>query len=352
MLNTSGSNILVVDDDPVNRHLISKILKDEGYQISEAESGAVALANVKRALPDIILLDVMMPGMNGFDLTRMLKADSLSEGVPIIIVTALDDTKSRETGLLLGAEEYINKPVQSLELKTRVRNLLQLKLANNILQDHNAVLQVEVQRRSRELQSSFEESLYMLLRAAEFRDTETGAHIRRISYYTKHLASLLGMDQGFCDTIFLASPMHDIGKIGIPDEILLKQGELEPYEWEIMKKHTIIGAEILAGGNSPFVKMAEEIALSHHERWDGTGYPYGLSDENIPVTARIMALCDVYDALRSKRPYKTAFEHQKAVDIIRDGDGHIKCTRFDPRIKRVFLANHKIFEDIYESMSD
>ncbi len=352
MLNTNGSNILVVDDDPVNRHLLADILREEGYRTQEAESGEVALANVKRDKPDLILLDVMMPGIDGFEVARMLKEDSESSGIPIIMITALDDIKSRKLGLLQGVEEYISKPVIPSELIIRARNLLRLKLANDILKDHNAVLEKEVQRRSQELLHSFEEGLYMLMRAAEYRDDETGAHIRRISYYTKHLARLLGMDKEFCETIFLASPMHDIGKIGIPDSILLKPNLLESHEWMVMKRHTTIGAEILAGGSSPYVKMGQEIARSHHERWDGSGYPYNLSGENIPLAARIMALCDVYDALRSKRPYKPAYEHHKAVEIIRTGDERIKPSHFDPEIREVFLSNDSLFEGVYENMSD
>jgi len=352
MLNTNGSNVLIVDDDPVNCHLLSNILQEEGYRTDIADSGEVALASVKRSLPDIILLDVMMPGINGFDVARMLKEDSSSEGVPIIMVTALDDTKSREMGLLQGVEEYITKPVIASELKIRVRNLLRLKLANDILKDHNAVLEEEVERRSKALLHSFEEGLYMLMRAAEYRDDETGAHIRRISYYTKHLAKAIGMDDDYCNTIFLASPMHDIGKIGIPDSILLKPGPLEAQEWVAMKRHTTIGAGILAGGTSPYVKMGEKIALSHHERWDGSGYPNKLAGKDIPLAARIMALCDVYDALRSKRPYKPAYEHDKCVETIRNGDERIKRSHFDPEIIDVFLKKHKMFEDIYETMSD
>lgn len=352
MLNTNGSNVLIVDDDPVNCHLLSNILQEEGYLTDIADSGEVALASVKRSLPDIILLDVMMPGINGFDVARMLKEDSSSEGIPIIMVTALDDAKSRELGLLQGVEDYITKPVNASELKIRVRNLLRLKLANDILKDHNAVLEEEVQRRSQQLRTSFEEGLYMLMRAAEYRDDETGAHIRRISYYTRHLAKATGMDEDFCNTIFLASPMHDVGKIGIPDSILLKPAALDRQEWMVMKRHTTIGAEILAGGSSPYMNMGQEIALSHHERWDGTGYPHGLSGEDIPLSARIMALCDVYDALRSKRPYKSSIEHHKVVELIRHGDDRIKRSHFDPEIADVFLSSNNVFEDIFETMSD
>ncbi len=352
MLSTDGAYILVVDDDAVNRHLLTGLLDQEGYKTKEAESGELALAKVKRDPPDLILLDVMMPGINGFEVARMLKEDGGSEGVPIIMVTALGDEKSRETGLRQGVEEYISKPINPSELKIRVRNLLRLKMANNLLKTHNNVLEEEVRRRSQQLRSSFEEALYMLMRAAEYRDDETGGHIRRISYYTRLLAGELGMDEEYCDTIFLASPMHDIGKIGIPDHILLKPGPFEPHEWEEMKRHTIIGEEILADGNSPFVRMGQEIARSHHEHWDGSGYPYGLSGEEIPLSARIMSICDVYDALRSERPYKPAYDHDRAVEIIKDGDGRIMPSHFDPKVLEGFLARQADFANIFDSMSD
>lgn len=352
MLDTDGAKILIVDDDAVNRHLFSGLLTEEGYQIEEAESGEAALENVKFQTPDIILLDVVMPGMDGFEVARKLKENRESEFIPIIMVTALNEQSSKEKGLQLGVEEFITKPVNARELKVRVRNLLRLKLANDVLKNHNIVLEEEVQRRSRALLHSFEEGLYMLMRAAEYRDDETGAHVRRISYYTKRLATILGMDRRFCETIFLASPMHDIGKIGIPDTILLKPGPFKPHEWTLMKTHTTIGAEILAGGSSPYMQMGQEIALSHHECWDGTGYPHGISGEDIPISARIMSICDVYDALRSERPYKPAFGHTKAINIIRNGDERIKRGHFDPDILNAFLSKDEDFSEIYDSMSD
>jgi len=352
MLNTDGAKILIVDDDAVNRHLLSGILGEHGYLTEEAESGEEALAKVKLQTPDIILLDVMMPGIDGFEVARKLKKKRKSESIPIIMITALHDQASRERGLLQGVEEFITKPVNPVELNIRVRNLLRLKLANDILKNHNVVLEEEVRQRSKDLLNSFEEALYMLMRAAEHRDDETGAHVRRISYYTKSLAASLGMDWQYCETIFLASPMHDIGKIGIPDQILLKSKAFKPHEWKIMKTHTTIGAEILAGGSSPYMQMGQEIALSHHERWDGRGYPHKLAAENIPLSARIMSICDVYDALRSKRPYKHGYDHAKAINIIRDGDKHIENAHFDPDILDAFLSRDADFGEIYDSMSD
>jgi len=352
MLNTEGATILIVDDDAVNRHLLTSILSEEGYLIEEAESGEAAIARVRLQAPDIILLDVMMPGISGFDVAYELKENKLSEYIPIIMITALQDQESRERGLLQGVEEFVTKPVNPSEIKIRVRNLLRLKLAGDILKNHNVILEAEVSRRTRDLHTSFEEGLYMLMRAAEYRDDETGAHVRRISYYTKMLAKAVGMDQEFCETIFLASPMHDIGKIGIPDHILLKPGSFEPHEWKLMKKHTMIGAEILAGASSPYFRMGQEIALSHHERWDGSGYPYNLAGEDIPFAARIMSVCDVYDALRSRRPYKPAFEHAKVIEVITNGDERIQPSHFDPDILAAFLSNDSDYDEIYNAMSD
>ncbi len=351
MLNTDGSNILIVDDDGVNRHLFSVLLEEEGYLTEEARSGEEALASVELQIPDIILLDAMMPGIDGFEVAQKLKENRKSESVPIIMITSLHDRKSRERGLLLGVEEFITKPINPRELKIRVRNLLRLKLANDILINHNAVLEEEVHRRSKELLNAFEEALYMLMRAAEHRDGDTGAHVRRISHYTKLLAASLGMDRQYCDTIFLASPMHDIGKIGIPAHILLKSDRLEPREWKVMKTHTTIGAEILAGSSSPFIQMGQEIALSHHERWDGRGYPHKLAGEDIPLSARIMSICDVYDALRSKRVYKSGYDHAEAINIIRDGDKRISNSHFDPDIMDTFLSRGVDFDEIYNSTS-
>jgi len=352
VLTTDGATILIVDDDVVNRHLFSGILGDHGYLTEEAASGEEALARVVLKTPDIILLDVMMPGIDGFEVAQKLKESHDSASIPIIMVTSLNDQESRERGLLHGVEEFITKPVNPVELNTRVRNLLRLKLASDVLKNHNLGLEEEVRQRSKDLLNSFEEALYMLMRAAEFRDDETGAHVRRISYYTKALAASLGMDWHYCETIFLASPMHDIGKIGIPDKILLKTKPFKPHEWKIMQTHTTIGAEILSGGSSPYMQMGKEIALAHHERWDGRGYPLKLTGEEIPLSARIMSICDVYDALRSKRPYKLGYDHDKAIKIIRDGDRNIESAHFDPDILDVFISKSADFDEIYDSISD
>lgn len=348
MLNTESADILIVDDQPDIRFFISEILNDEGYRTHAVENGEQALESVSREPPDIILLDALMPGIDGFEVARRLKSSPESESIPIIMITGLQDNRSLERALLQGVEEFVNKPINPVELKCRVRNLLRLKLANDVLRDHNNQLENEVKMRGRELQNSFEEGLYTLMRAAEYRDDETGAHIHRISFYTRMLSEAVGMDREFNNTIFLASPMHDIGKIGIPDQILLKQGVLTSKERSLMEKHTTIGEKILEGCYSPYMRMGLEIARSHHERWDGTGYPDALAGEEIPLSARIMSICDVYDAIRSKRSYKQAIDHDETVDIIRNGDGRVQPSHFDPAVMNAFLNNESEMREIFE----
>jgi cyclic di-GMP phosphodiesterase len=350
MINTYGSKILIVDDEKRNRMLLTKLMVNENYHFQEANNGSQALTMINSFAPDLILLDAMMPGMDGFEVAMQLKSSDDTQGIPIIMITALDDQQSRERGLSVGIEEFLSKPIKANEVQIRVRNLLRLKLANDIMANHNKILDKEVKLRTSELESAFEDSIYMLMRAAEYRDDETGAHVKRISYYCKHLAKAIEMDDVFCDTIFLASPMHDIGKIGIPDSILLKPGGFEPGEWEVMKTHTTIGSKILSGeNNSPYIQMGKDIVLYHHERWDGSGYPHGLKGEDIPLSARIMSICDIYDALRSDRPYKKAFDHQTAMNIIEHGDDRVKDEHFDPNIKMRFVKNNKVFENIFDS---
>ena len=340
--------ILVVDDDERARRLLESLLQAEGFEALLAANGGEALKLAQQAQPDLILLDVMMPGMNGFEVAEKLKADAHTKSIPIIVVSALEDRDSRIRGLEAGAEEFLTKPVDRTDLKIRVRNLLRLKEMGDLLKDQNLLLEEQVAARTEELQDSFIEAIYTLMRAAEYRDDETGAHVKRISYYTRVMAETLGADADFCDTIFYASAMHDIGKIGTPDHILLKPGGFTPEEWEIMKTHTVVGAGILAGNASPYLKMGEQIALCHHERWDGGGYPGGLKGEAIPLPARIMQLADVYDALRSERPYKKAFEHAKTLEIILKGDGRTEPSHFDPDVLAAFEKMADTLNEIYE----
>ncbi len=347
MDSNAKSRVLIVDDDPQTRCLLENLLQCEGLETALAENGMQALDIVKTFKPHLILLDLMMPGMTGYEVVAKLKMDSDTRSIPVILVTALEDRASRLQGLHAGAEEFLTKPIDQVDLQIRIRNLLRLKEFSDFLENHNQSLEARVQERTRALQDSFIESISTLICAAEFRDDETGEHVKRISHYSHELAKQLGMDGEFCDTIFYASPMHDIGKIGIPDHILLKNGGFTPDEWTIMKNHATIGARILENKSSPYLKMGYDIALSHHERWDGGGYPNGLKEEEIPLPARIMQLADVYDALRSRRPYKPAFDHAKAIGIIFNGDGHTLPSNFDPAVLEAFRLRERTMEEIF-----
>lgn len=341
--------ILVVDDEERNRRLLVVMLEAEGYAPTEAADGAQALELARHRPPDIVLLDIMMPGMDGYEVARALKAGAATKAIPIVMVTALDDRDSRLRGLEAGAEEFITKPVDRNELRIRVRNLLRLKEFSDFLADHNRMLDAQVKERTQQLLSSYRETIATMTRAASYKDEETGAHVARISFYTVEIAEALGMDAEFRDAIHYASPMHDVGKIAIPDAILLKPGKFEPHEWEIMMTHAGLGEKLLRGTDSPYLVMGAEIAVGHHERWDGGGYPSGLKDEAIPLSARIMNVCDQYDALRSKRPYKPAFTHDKALEIITVGDGRTLPAHFDPAVLEAFKGCVGRFRDIFEA---
>jgi len=348
-MRVKSKKILIVDDGVKNRTLLAAYLDADGHKHQEAADGMQALEMVKDYQPDLILMDIMMPVMDGFEAARKLKEDPETKHIPIIMLTALEDRESRIKGLETGAEEYLTKPVDRMDLKIRMRNLLRLKELSDFLKNHNQILEQQVRERTRALKDSFVETIYTLMRAAEYRDDETGVHVKRISFYAKKLAEKLGMDKAFSETVFYASPMHDIGKIGISDNILLKPGGFEPEEWEIMKSHTTIGADILEGQSSPYLVMGHDIALSHHERWDGGGYPRGIKGEAIPLPARIMQICDVYDALRSTRPYKPAFDHGKTMHIITQGDGRTEPSHFDPDVMAAFQAYTGGFEEIFDA---
>jgi putative two-component system response regulator len=268
------------------------------------------------------------------------------------MVTSLDDRASKLRALDSGAEEFLTKPVDRAELIVRTRNLLRLKELADLHANYARVLEERVVERSLRLTNSYRDTIAALNRAASYRDEETGAHVQRISHYCVELAQALGMDSAFCECIYYASPMHDIGKIAIPDRVLLKPGPLTPDEWEIMKTHATLGFKMLDGVDSPYIEMGRDIALRHHERWDGRGYPDGLSGEAIPLSARVMAIADVYDALRSRRPYKEAYGHDDAVRIIMHGDGRTSPKHFDPRVLSAFVSARAAMRDIYQEMID
>jgi putative two-component system response regulator len=344
--------VLVVDDEERNIRLLEGLLHDRGYATVTACSGREALVLAAEKKPDLIILDAMMPDIDGFETVTRLKADPGTRPVPVIMITALSDRASKLRALNAGAEEFLTKPVDIADLTARVRNMLRLKEYGDFLLNHNRILEERVKERTVQVEEAHRDTILTLARAAEFRDEQTGYHVRRISYYCRLMSSEMGMPSDFVAAIYLSSPMHDVGKIGIPDQILLKPGELTPEEWAIMKTHSALGAGILAAGRSPYTVMGAEIALHHHEHWDGSGYPSGCKGEDIPLPARIMQICDVYDALRSRRPYKPPLSHARSVKIIGEGDGRTHPGHFDPAVLACFLEHAGRLGAIYDQYAD
>ena len=312
MLNTNKT-LLLVDDEPANLQVLRNILSDH-YRLLFARDGERALELARQERPDLILLDVMMPGLSGYDVCQVLKQHDSTAGIPVIFVTALAAAEDEARGFDLGAVDYITKPVSAPIVRARVKNHLSLVRVDELVQTRLAVVQ-------------------RLGRAAEYKDNETGLHVIRMSHFSRLIALEAGMGDAWADTLLNAAPMHDVGKIGIPDAILQKPGKLDAAEWAVMQSHAEIGAEIIGADGSELLNMAREVALSHHEKWDGSGYPRGLQGEAIPIAARIVALADVFDALTSERPYKKAWSVDDAIALIRDQSGH----HFDPRLVDAFL---------------
>jgi putative two-component system response regulator len=344
------ARILIADDDVFYLRVISDMLKGQGHETLAVTSGIEALEKVKAFDPDIIMLDVVMPGMDGFEATMRLKADPSTTNIPVMIVTSLTDMDSRLKGLERGADELLSKPVDEAELKARVRNIFKVKRYEDFLLSHGRMLEGEVIDKGRQLKLAFEkirngyiETVYRLTLAAEYKDKVTGRHIRRISLYSQALARRLGLSETEAEAIFLASPMHDVGKIGIPDAILLKKGRLTEEETRVMRTHTTIGADILRGSDSEILEAACDIALTHHERWDGSGYPRGLKGAEIPMAGRIVNIVDIYDAIRSERPYKGPEDHETARRII----GGL-AAGFDPDVLSAFTACAEDIRRLFE----
>ncbi len=338
--------ILIVDDEEQNRELLQALLESFGYESEKACDGFEALAKMKLGI-DLILLDVMMPGMDGFEVATRIREDPVDGDVPIIIVTSLTDKQDRLRAVGVGANDFITKPIDKTELQLRTASLLKMKEAQDAIKKHSVKLEAMVAKRTADLRKALEDmvkaqrntheahldTIHRLSIAAEYKDEDTAAHIHRMSRYSELIAKGLSLPPGEVETVLHANPMHDVGKIGIPDSILLKPGKLDEEEWKIMKEHSIIGSRILSGSSSSVVEAGEVIARSHHEKWDGSGYPQGLRGEEIPLWGRICGVADVFDALTSNRPYKRAFSNEKALGIMREGRG----THFDPRPLDIFF---------------
>jgi len=348
------ANILLVDDNTTNLQLLHETLDGLGYKLLIAKNGQTALSIAQKARPSLILLDIMMPEMDGYEVCRRLKADDRTSSIPIIFITALADEEDEAKGLGMGAVDYLTKPINPELVRARVRNHLELKQ----YQDH---LENLVKERTRRLALTQAVTIESLATLAEYRDPETGGHIKRTQNYVKALAVQLKdhpryrdeLNDEAIEMLYLSAPLHDVGKVGVPDHILLKAGKLSDEEFEEMKKHTIYGHDALMiteqklGGDT-FLRYAREIAHTHQEKWDGTGYPSGLKGDEIPLAGRLMALADVYDALISKRVYKPPFPHEKAVQIIIEGQGK----HFDPDLVEAFVELQDTFRNIALTFAD
>ena len=333
--------VLLVDDVPANIDVLRYTLESD-YDLKVAINGKRALELARKdPAPDLILLDIMMPGMDGYEVCKQLKSEIKTRKIPVIFVSAMGEVEDETQGFKLGAVDYITKPVSPPIVQQRVKTHLDLY-------DQNQSLELKVQERTKELLATRLEIINRLGVAAEYKDMETGKHIVRMSNICRIIAKGSGMDDEEVNLVYQASPMHDVGKIGIPDKILLKPGKLDPDEWEIMKTHTMIGAEIIGNYPSEIIQAARTIALSHHEKWDGTGYPKGKKGEAIPKYGRIAAIADVFDALTSKRPYKEAWSVDKSVQEIIS----LKGTHFEPALVDVFIENIQPIKEILVTFAD
>jgi len=354
--------ILVVDDDRFAQRLMEDMLVPLGYAVTIAGDGRAALEAARRIRPHLVFMDVVMPVMDGFFACQLLKEDPETQHIPVVLVTSLEGRESKIRGLAVGASDFISKPVDETELALRAKNLLRVVEFEDFLRRHNEQLDAQVRertaqlegaleqlRRSKdELKASYLDTIFRLTTVAEFKDGFTAGHIKRVGHYCRHLARELGWGEGGQEAIFYASPMHDIGKVVIPSEILGKPGPLTAEEFTVAKGHTTAGAHILQGSTSAFLQMAEVIALTHHERHDGGGYPRGLRGDEVPLAGMIMNIADQYEALRSVRPYKPSLTHARVVEILTRGDGRTEPSHFHPRVLEAFADSTGRFAEIFD----
>jgi putative two-component system response regulator len=366
-----ASKILVVDDEPINVKVCQKYLNELGYKRCVGLTDSTrTIAVILEERPDLVILDVMMPFVSGVDILKLIRNHAELSHLPVLILTASSDRTTKLTVLNLGATDFLSKPIDPSEMAPRVRNVLEIKKYHDSLRDHARTLEEAVRQRTAELESSRLDLIHCLARAVEYRDDHTGRHVERVGRYAGIIAAALGLDAPSVAMLEQAAQLHDVGKIGVPDDILLKPGKLTPDEFERMQKHTLfgrkiveqmtdreweklrqhvqIGSRILDVPRSPLLNMSARIALTHHERWDGTGYPLGLAGEDIPLEGRITAVADVFDALSSHRPYKPSFPIDKCFNILRSESG----SHFDPKVVEAFFAQRDLIVQTQLELAD
>jgi putative two-component system response regulator len=341
--------VVLVDDDVLGLELLRHVVSSmSGVRVVAFPDPRDALAWCRDHYPDLLITDHLMPGLLGLDLLRALRAEPGTADVPIMMITADEDRDLRYAALESGASDVLRKPIDALEVKARTRNMLAIRRGQRLLAERSLSLEAEVRVATAAVTAREHEIVVRLSRAAEFRDWETGSHIMRVSWYSRTIAGRLGLPVPEQETIFRAAPMHDVGKIGVPDHILLKAGSLDHAEFDTMKRHTVIGHGILGGSASELLQVAAEVALTHHERWNGTGYPARRHGEEIPLAGRIVAVADTYDALTSQRPYKKEWPADLAWEFVTANAG----TLFDPACVAAFLAGRRDVEEARASFPD
>jgi len=349
-LPSARNTVMVVDDQSTGRAILEQVVRslDERVHVESFARPVDAVVWATRHVSDLVLVDYMMPDMDGIEFVKRLRALPGYEHVPIVMVTVHDDRKVRYAALDAGITDFLTKPVDARECLARCRNLLTLRRQQLALEDRRRLLEHMVEDATREVKEREKETLLRLARAGEFRDEETGFHLIRMSRYSRLIASAIGLERDEAETVELAAPLHDIGKIGIPDHILLKPPRLDDAEWKVMRRHPVIGHEILKGSASKYVRMGSLIALGHHEKYDGSGYPNGLVGDHIPLCARIVAVADVYDALTSLRPYKQAWASEKAYEYLTAQRGR----HFDPGLVDAFAGVQRESREVQNGWRD